>query len=31
MTIFVGGIHGSGKGTLCKQISLEIGLSYRQN
>lgn len=28
MVIFIGGIHGSGKGTLCTQISHEIGLPH---
>lgn len=28
MVIFIGGIHGSGKGTLCQTISSEIGLPH---
>ncbi len=28
MVIFIGGIHGSGKGTLCQTISSELGVSH---
>lgn len=28
MVIFIGGIHGSGKGTLCKKISSQTGIPH---